>query len=173
MAEPYVAQIGMFGFSWAPRGYALCEGQLLAVSSNDALFSLIGTIYGGDGRTTFALPDMRGRLPMHHGQGPGLSERRIGGKFGGETVTLTVNEIPSHTHSVNASTANTTNSPSNAVFGPSAQGTSQYLATQTATETLTMDTVAHDGGSRSHTNMMPSLTINFSIALYGIYPQRH
>jgi microcystin-dependent protein len=162
----------MFGFSWAPRGWALCEGQLLPISSNDALFSLIGTIYGGDGRTTFGLPDMRGRLPMHHGRGPGLSERGIGAKFGTDSVTLTVNEMPSHTHIVNASTENTTNSPNGAIFGPSA-GATQYLPNGTYGGIMNRDTVARDGGNRSHTNMMPSLTINFSIALYGVYPSRH
>lgn len=173
MAEPYVAQIGMFGFSWAPRGYALCEGQLLAIASNDALFSLIGTIYGGDGRVTFGLPDMRGRLPMHQGHGPGLSPRQVGARFGSETVTLTVNQIPSHTHSVSASTGNATNLPTNAVFGPSAGGVNQYRVGATVSGELTENTVAYDGGSRSHSNMMPSLTINFSIALIGIYPSRH
>lgn len=172
MAEPYVAQIGMFGFNWAPRGYALCEGQLLAISSNDALFSLIGTIYGGDGRTSFALPDMRGRLPMHQGHGPGLSERRIGGRLGTDSVTLTVSQIPQHTHTVSASTLNTTNSPTNAVFGPSAAG-DQYLTNQPASGAMAVQTIASDGGNRSHTNMMPSITINFSIALYGVYPPRH
>ncbi|MBD3756388.1 MAG: phage tail protein, partial [Gammaproteobacteria bacterium] len=98
MSEPFVGEIRMFAGNFAPRGWAFCDGQLLAVSQNDALFSLLGTIYGGDGRTTFGLPDMRGRIPVHQGSGPGLSPRRLGSKSGAETETLTVNQMPSHTH---------------------------------------------------------------------------
>ena len=105
MSEPFVGEIRMFAGNFAPRGWAFCDGQLLAVSQNDALFSLLGTIYGGDGRTTFGLPDMRGRIPIHAGHGPGLSERRLGAKGGAEQVTLTVNQMPSHGHPARADTA--------------------------------------------------------------------
>ncbi|MDF1642497.1 phage tail protein, partial [Thalassolituus oleivorans] len=104
MSEPFVGEIRMFAGNFAPRGWAFCDGQLMAVSQNDALFSLLGTVYGGDGRTTFGLPDMRGRLPVHQGQGPGLSLRRLGARYGEENVTLTVNEIPPHSHGFMAST---------------------------------------------------------------------
>ena len=103
MSEPFVGEIRMFAGNFAPRGWAFCDGQLLATSQNDALFSLLGTIYGGDGRTTFGLPDLRGRIPVHAGTGPGLSPRRLGAKAGAEKVTLTVNELPSHTHDLVAS----------------------------------------------------------------------
>ncbi|MEQ9567295.1 MAG: tail fiber protein, partial [Pseudomonadales bacterium] len=104
MSEPFVGEIRMFAGNFAPRGWAYCDGQLLAVSQNDALFSLLGTIYGGDGRTTFGLPDMRGRIPLHAGTGPGLSPRRLGSKSGSEKETLTVNQLASHSHGFNANT---------------------------------------------------------------------
>ena len=107
MSEPFVGEVRMFAGNFAPRGWAFCDGQLLAVSQNDALFSLLGTIYGGDGRTTFGLPDMRGRVAIHAGSGPGLSPRRLGAKAGSEKETLTVNQMPSHTHAWQGSTANT------------------------------------------------------------------
>ena len=103
MSEPFVGEIRMFAGNFAPRGWAFCDGQLLAVSQNDALFSLLGTIYGGDGRTTFGLPDLRGRVPIHAGSGPGLSPRRLGAKAGAENVTLTVNQLPSHSHRLSGS----------------------------------------------------------------------
>jgi microcystin-dependent protein len=110
MAEPYLAEIKMFGGNFAPIGYAMCDGQLLAIAQNDALFTLIGTTYGGDGQTTFALPDMRGRLPLHWGQGPGLSFRNLGEAAGSENVTLTTNQIPNHSHPLTAN-AGAPNSP--------------------------------------------------------------
>ena len=102
MSEPFIGEIRMFAGSFAPRGWALCDGQLLAVSQNDALFSLLGTIYGGDGRTTFGLPDMRGRIPIHFGSGPGLTPRTLGNKFGSEHETLITNQLPSHSHTLQA-----------------------------------------------------------------------
>ncbi len=161
----------MFAGNFAPRGWAFCDGQLLAVSQNDALFSLIGTIYGGDGRTTFGLPDMRGRLSIHAGSGPGLSPRRLGAKSGSENETLTVNQLPSHTHNFNVST------------DPGVESTpaGRYLAASPnarvfrpvpATSSLRTQSVSNTGGSRSHTNLMPFLCLNFIIALFGIYPSR-
>lgn len=172
MSEPFVGEIRMFAGNFAPRGWAFCDGQLLAVSQNDALFSLLGTIYGGDGRTTFGLPDMRGRIPIHAGQGPGLSQRRLGAKAGAENVTLTVNQLPSHTHPMEAATETaTTANPSNA-----------FVATGNAIELFIGDppdsnfassAITNVGGSRSHTNIQPFLCIHFIIALFGIYPSRH
>ncbi|WP_306050765.1 phage tail protein [Oceaniradius stylonematis] len=173
MSEPFVGEIRMFAGNFAPRGWAFCDGQLLAVSQNDALFSLLGTIYGGDGRTTFGLPDMRGRLPIHAGHGPGLSERRLGAKGGTEKVTLTVNQLPSHTHPEQGTTSNA-NLPD-----PSGNrlGTSTVLEPFSATEALDVNmaatAVSRTGGSQSHTNLMPYLCVHFIIALFGIYPSRH
>lgn len=173
MSDPYVAQISTFAFGFAPRGYALCQGQLLAISSNDALYSLIGTIYGGDGRTSFALPDMRGRLPMHEGQGPGLSFHPIGARFGMEDVFLSSSNLPTHTHAVKSTdSVATEGNATNAVLATAANLQSPYGAGP-ASGTLDMPTLSNAGGNQPHNNMMPSLTINFSIALYGVYPSRH
>ncbi len=172
MSEPFVGEIRMFAGNFAPRGWAFCDGQLLAVSQNDALFSLLGTIYGGDGRTTFGLPDLRGRIPIHAGSGPGLSPRRLGAKAGSENETLTVNQLPSHGHPMRGSNQNT-------LFAPP-QG--RIVGTQTQIDlfrTLDQDanmatsSITNIGGSRSHTNLMPFLCIHFIIALVGIYPSRH
>jgi len=172
MSEPYVGEIRMFAGNFAPRGWAFCDGQLLAVSQNDALFSLLGTIYGGDGRTTFGLPDLRGRIPIHAGHGPGLSERRLGAKGGEETVTLTVNQLPSHTHPLQCSSQNALQtSPNGTVLG---QATSIDLYRVTEPDaSLSSQSITNTGGSRSHTNEMPYLCIHFIIALFGIYPSRH
>lgn len=171
MSEPFVGEIRMFAGNFAPRGWAFCDGQLLAVSQNDALFSLLGTIYGGDGRTTFGLPDLRGRIPIHAGTGPGLSPRRLGAKFGTEEETLTVNQLPSHTHPLQASSQNTLQaSPQGNVLG---QPTSIDLYRVTAPDAdLSTSSITGVGGSRSHSNLMPFLCVNFIIALFGIYPSR-
>lgn len=172
MSEPFVGEIRMFAGNFAPRGWAFCDGQLLAVSQNDALFSLLGTIYGGDGRTTFGLPDLRGRIPIHAGHGPGLSERRLGAKGGAETVTLTVNQIPSHGHGFTASPDFATEAnPQNNVLA--ASPTVDLYIEESALLPMSPDALTHVGGSRSHTNMMPFLCVNFIIALFGIYPSRH
>ncbi len=177
MSEPFVGEIRMFAGNFAPRGWAYCDGQLLAVSQNDALFSLLGTIYGGDGRTTFGLPDMRGRTPIHAGSGPGLSARRLGSKAGTEKVTLTVNQMPSHSHDWKATTATATNrSP---VGSPNAFSYAQPSITDVFRDgnpslvDFKSTAVSAVGGSRSHTNFMPYLCIHFIIALFGIYPSRH
>ena len=172
MSEPFVGEIRMFAGNFAPRGWAFCDGQLLAVSQNDALFSLLGTIYGGDGRTTFGLPDMRGSLTVHAGQGPGLSERRLCAKGGAEKVTLTVNQLPSHSHAYQASTASgDQSSPIGNVLAGRA-GDATYTE-DTAITPMSSNSVSHVGGSQSHTNLMPYLCINYIIALIGIYPSRH
>jgi microcystin-dependent protein len=171
MSEPFVGEIRMFAGNFAPRGWAFCDGQLLAVSQNDALFSLLGTIYGGDGRTTFGLPDLRGRLPIHAGSGPGLSPRSLGAKFGAENVTLVEHQLPSHSHTIKASNA----------VGNQKDGTqiaagqlSRTYVNDAAPDVLLHDSsVANTGGSRSHTNLMPFLCVHFIVALFGIYPSRH
>ncbi len=172
MSEPFVGEIRMFAGNFAPRGWAYCDGQLLAVSQNDALFSLLGTIYGGDGRTTFGLPDLRGRIPLHQGTGPGLSPRRLGSKSGAENETLTTNQLASHTHDWNANTAAATgDSPSGKVVAGSAFPPFYNATNQTVD--FASDMIANTGGSGSHTNLMPTLCIHFIIALFGIYPSRN
>lgn len=164
----------MFAGNFAPRGWAFCDGQLLAVSQNDALFSLLGTIYGGDGRTTFGLPDLRGRLPIHAGQGPGLSQRRLGSKGGAENVTLTVNQLPNHNHVPECAdfAGNSFGDPGSKSL---AAGTNNrvYSSETSNTAAFHSNTIGNTGGSRSHTNLMPSLCVHFIIALFGIYPSRH
>ena len=174
MSEPFVGEIRMFAGNFAPRGWALCEGQLLAVSSNDALFSLLGTIYGGDGRTTFGLPDLRGRVPLHTGggTGPGLSTRRLGEKGGTENETLTAGELPSHTHAMRASTS-LGNVPGPAGRVPSTSTSFEAYIDEPPSVALATDAITDVGGSRSHTNLQPSLCIYFIIALVGIYPSRN
>lgn len=172
MSEPFVGEVRMFAGNFAPRGWAFCDGQLLAVSQNDALFSLLGTIYGGDGRTTFGLPDLRGRIPIHAGSGPGLSPRRLGAKAGAENVTLTVNQLPSHGHDLQA-----VNSPANNQ-DPATRGFGSALGVDLYAEDLdpvnmSTQAVSSLGGSRSHSNLMPFLCIHYIIALVGIYPSRH
>lgn len=178
MSEPYVGEIRMFAGNFSPRGWAYCDGQLLAVSQNDALFSLLGTIYGGDGRTTFGLPDMRGRLPVHNGQGPGLSDRRLGGKGGAEKETLVSNQIPSHNHAFMASGQPAMEiSPTGRVLAktPADAGDNFYAppADPSLQVNLLHGVVGRAGGTQSHTNLMPFLCVNFIIALFGVYPSRH
>lgn len=172
MSEPFVGEIRMFAGNFAPRGWAFCDGQLLAVSQNDALFSLLGTIYGGDGRTTFGLPDLRGRIPIHAGHGPGLSERRLGAKGGSEKETLTVNQLPSHGHPMRASSDTALDIPPAGKVLAESTVASMYVNEQQTTN-LNSDSISNVGGSRSHTNLMPFLCVNFIIALVGIYPSRH
>ncbi|WP_245926793.1 phage tail protein [Breoghania corrubedonensis] len=164
----------MFAGNFAPRGWAFCDGQLLAVSQNDALFSLFGTIYGGDGRTTFGLPDLRGRIPLHQGQGPGLSERRLGSKSGAEYETLTVNQMPSHSHPFSGSTAEgeSDGSPFDRVVA-NTEGFTLYLADEPQLASMANTAISNIGGSRQHTNLMPTLCVHFIVALFGIYPSRH
>ena len=171
MSEPFVGEIRMFAGNFAPQGWAYCDGQLLAVSSNDALFSLLGTIYGGDGRTTFGLPDLRGRIPIHAGTGPGLSPRRLGDKAGDETETLTVPELPSHTHAWrgHSGAAEGQTPISASVAAPS----SNLFDSQTYNlGVLRASLVGATGGSQAHANLMPALCVHFIIALFGVYPSR-
>jgi microcystin-dependent protein len=173
MPEPFVGEIKMFAGNFAPRAWALCDGQLLSISQNDALFSLLGTIYGGDGRTTFGLPDLRGRIPIHMGSGPGLTERRLGSKSGTEKVTLTANQIPNHTHTVTGdSAAGQEGSPSGKVPAQATVGVYTRNPIAAAIRPLNEQSISAVGGSQQHTNEMPFLCIHFIIALYGIYPSR-
>ena len=172
MSEPFVGQIKMFAGNFAPRGWAYCDGQLLDVSQNDALFSLLGTIYGGDGRTTFGLPDLRGRIPIHAGSGPGLSPRNIGAKAGVERVTLNQDQLPVHGHPMKASAdAATTPNPGSNVVGETLT-TTPYID-DTPGVGFHANAVTSVGSSQSHDNMMPFLAVRFIIALFGVYPSRH
>ncbi len=172
MSDPFVGEIRMFAGTFAPLGFAFCDGQLLAVSQNDALFSLLGTFYGGDGRNTFGLPDLRGRIPVHMGQGPGLSNRPIGQKTGVEQVTLTTNQLPAHSHSPQAvNSPGNASSPASAVFGNASGG--NFYTSGAPTLAMNAAAVSSTGGNQPHTNFMPYQCINFIIALVGIYPSRN
>lgn len=165
----------MFGGNFAPAGWAFCEGQLLPISENDALFALIGTTYGGDGQSTFSLPDLRGRIPIHQGQGPGLSSRTLAESLGSESVTLNVNQIPPHNHSIlgSPSVGNSTGAGNSAI----AAGTIGRVYTNDTTPAnlgdMNAGSIINTGGSQPHNNMMPYLCINFIISLYGIFPTQN
>jgi microcystin-dependent protein len=176
MSEPFIAEIKIFAGNFAPRGYAFCNGALLPISQNTALFSVIGTAYGGDGRTTTALPNLQGRTPMHKGQGPGLSSRRLGERSGFETATLSTTQMPAHNHpaQVTLSPGNEDDpSPNTYLAAGPTQATLIYGDNNaTLNGTLVDSALPNAGGSQSHTNMQPYLTMNFIIALVGIYPSR-
>jgi microcystin-dependent protein len=170
MSEPFIGEIRMFGGSFAPAGWAFCNGQLMPISENDALFTLLGTTYGGDGQETFGLPDLQGRMPIHFGQGPGISQTyQIGEAAGVESVTVSVNQLPTHNHALMAS-----NDPGNAT-GPGGNllsnpfNTFPYFPAAGSLQ-LNAQTLAPQGGSQPHDNMMPFLCISFIISLFGIFP---
>ena len=168
MAQPYVGEIRLFAGNFAPAGWMFCEGQLLPISENETLFQLIGTTYGGDGESTFALPDFRGRVPVHQGNGLILAETG-----GAESVTLTVNQIPAHSHPLIASTAASTLSPAGAFLSvptSSQQGVLTYVSGQTPAVALNPATVTPIGGSQPHDNFQPYLCVDFIISLFGIFP---
>jgi microcystin-dependent protein len=169
MAQPYVGEVRMFAGNFAPAGWMFCEGQLIAISENETLFQLIGTTYGGDGQSTFALPDLRGRLPIHQGSAPGGSTYSMAESGGVEQVTLTTNQMPSHTHPMVASTtiANSSN-PANAILATSSQ-VSMYFGGNTNTN-MNTTAISSAGGNQPHTNIQPFLCVDFIISLYGIYP---
>lgn len=172
MADPYLAEIRMFGGNFAPRGWALCNGQLLSIAQNTALFSLLGTTYGGDGKTTFALPDLRGRAPIHFGQGPGLTPRDLGESDGTETVTLLTTEMPAHTHLLNCNNSvqfTSSPTPEGSVLGTV---DSLNLYAPNANTTMSPTSIGVSGSSQPHNNMQPYLCVNFIIALEGIFPPR-
>jgi microcystin-dependent protein len=167
MSTPFLGQITIFAGNFAPRGYAFCQGQILSISQNTALFSLLGTTYGGDGRTTFALPDLRGRVPVGAGQGPGLTAQSVGETSGQETVTLTTQQLPPHTHSIQVT--NAPSDTSNPVGAVPAKGGSYSKGAPTGTAANATQT----GGGQPHSNLQPSLGLNYIIALEGIYPSRN
>ena len=170
-ATPYIGTIMLFGGNFAPAGWAQCDGQLLPISQYDALFSLIGTTYGGDGQTTFALPDLRSRVPLHQGQGPGLSSYIIGQNGGAEAVTLTGGQMAAHSHpALGNSAAGTSNTPAGNVWA--VNPTSIYISGASANTTMNPAAIANNGGSQPHDNMLPFSTLNFCIALEGIYPSQ-
>ena len=172
MADPFVAEIRIFPFNFAPKGWAFCNGQLMPISQNTALFSLLGTTYGGDGKSTFALPNLQGAAPLHPGQGSGLSQYFLGQQGGSETVTLLESEIPSHAHTMRCSIDPAdVQAPSNArVLARSGPGFA--YSTGAASAQLAFQALAPGGGGLPHNNLMPYLTLNFNIALQGVFPAR-
>ena len=180
MSEQFLGEIRMFGGNYAPNGWAFCNGQLLSISQNNALFALVGTVYGGDGQTTFALPNLQGRLAVGEGNGPSLTPRTIGEVAGNETVTLTTTQLPMHNHpaTVTTATGNLTGPANNALPAEPA-GTTATLYVVPGTTTITtvaMDPLsigANSGGNQPHDNMMPALCVSFIIALQGIFPSRN
>lgn len=170
MSQPFTGEIQMFGGIFAPRGWALCDGQLLAINENEALFTLLGTTYGGDGRTTFGLPDLRGRVPIHQGTGPGMTIRKLGAMGGAETVALSAGELPAHSHAMQAST-NAANSadPTGSVL---AEASADIYVAEAPDEVLA-SSISDNGSSQAHGNVMPFGTANYIIALFGIYPSRN
>ena len=179
--NPFLGEMKMFGGNFAPRGWAFCDGQLLSINANQALFSLLGTIYGGDGRTTFALPDLRGRAPLHAGHGPGLTDRRLGARGGSEHNILNTTQLPSHTHSASG-TLNATNNTLGNERTPAGRNLAgnatneQYTTNATdspmATNNVTV-TIGNTGGNQAVNNMQPWEAVNYIIALQGVFPSRN
>ena len=177
MSDPFLGEIFMAGFNFAPQGFAKCDGQLVPESQNQSLFAILGTTYGGDSNF-FRLPDLRGRAPVHEGQGPGLPSKSLGQKDGAETVTLlaNANDLPAHTHTLRATNNDATaNSPGGNVLANPTVGVQAYKLNPSAVSRVGMNpaAVASTGSGQAHTNVQPSLTINFFIALTGIFPSRN
>ena len=173
MADPFVAEIRIFPFNFPPKGWAWCNGQLMPISQNTALFSLLGTTYGGDGKSNFALPDMQGNAPMHPGEGPGLSLHDLGETGGSETVTLLESEIPAHSHSLMSlgAPANRTN-PAGNTFARASQGNAYVAPAGAPLVSMANQAITPAGGDQPHNNMQPYLTFYFNIALQGVFPPR-
>lgn len=169
--DPFVAEIRIFPFNFAPKGWAFCDGQILPLSQNTALFSLLGTTYGGDGKSNFALPNMQGNAPMHPGQGPGLSLHDLGETGGSDTVSLLESEIPSHSHAFTVSASDANSQTPDGQLLAAGVGIGQYAAPGALTN-LSDNAIAPAGGDQPHNNMQPYLTLNFCIALQGVYPPR-
>jgi microcystin-dependent protein len=173
MVDPFVAEIRMFAGNFAPAGWALCNGQILPISQNTALFSLLGTIYGGDGKSTFALPDLQATSPLHPGQGPGLSRRDLGERGGSANVTLISNEMPIHTHTgMAAGSGSGQADPTGAVFASGQRGRPPAYGLGTTRVPMSPFSIGIAGSSLPHNNLPPYLAVTFIIALQGIFPQR-
>jgi microcystin-dependent protein len=173
MSEPFIAEVKIFAGNFAPRSWAFCDGQLLPIAQNTALFSLVGTFYGGDGRTTLGLPNLQGRAAMHPGRGPGLTPRTLAQRSGTETVTLSQAQMPAHTHTMTAS--NETDDPLPTPVGNTpARSSGPYVYRQTSSNLVNLapQAVPNVGGNQAHNNIQPSLVLNFIIALQGTYPSR-
>lgn len=173
MSSPYIGEIRMFGGNFAPAGWAFCDGSIIAISENDALFTLIGTTYGGDGQETFALPDLRGRLPIHTGSGPGLSNRILAETGGTESVSLSTTQIPAHAHALlgSSSQASALNPAGAVVASPT--NIDLYRPGSTPTQALASNAISPVGGSQPHDNTQPFLCISFIISLFGIFPTQN
>lgn len=170
MSEPFIAEIRIFAGNFAPRNWALCDGQLLQIAQNTALFSLVGTTYGGDGRTTFGLPNLQGRAPMHAGRGPGLANRRLGEMGGVTTITLSEAQMPNHTHTLVASSDDGDSlNPNSSHVGA---GNNMFTSSTTGLGAMAAGSLPAGGGGQAHSNLQPSLTLNFIIALAGLFPSR-
>lgn len=175
MSEPFLAEIRIFSFNFAPRGWAYCDGQLLPIAQNTSLFSLIGTTYGGDGRTTTALPNLQGRSPMHPGRGPGLTARKLGERVGTETVSLNEAQIPSHNHTWTSTNNDATSTQPAGLYVSKHQDDNRgfmYKINPSLNATFASAAIGTGGGSQPHENMQPYLTLGFCIALVGTYPSR-
>ncbi len=170
MSEPFLAEIRLVGFNFAPRGWAFCDGQIMPINQNQSLYSLLGTTYGGDGRTSFALPDLRGRTPLHVGSSNG-NDHALGNKAGAETITLSQDQMPNHDHNLKAT--------SDAASAPTASGnvlgkaSTQLYNTAQSLQTMNPAAVSSVGGNQAHNNMQPYLALNFCIALKGLFPSRN
>ena len=176
MADPFIGEIKIFPYTFAPRFWASCDGQLLPISQNTALFSILGVTYGGDGRNTVGLPDLKGRAPMHPGRGPGLTSRYLGEEIGSDTVVLVEPNLPVHSHDVaGVRRPGTSDTPDSTLFpatdfNPSVE---QYIRTETNLESMASASLATAGGGQEHENRQPSLLMHFCIALLGTYPSRN
>ena len=173
-STPYIGNVIMFGGNFPPNGWAFCQGQLLSIANYDTLFNLIGTTYGGDGVQTFGLPDLRGRVPIHMGQGGGLSPYVIGQMAGVENVTVTSQQMPAHSHSLAVSSNVATNAvPASGLIPGQQTGGNLYAPASAADTNLSASTVGIGGGSQPHDNLQPYLSVNFCIALFGVFPSQN
>jgi microcystin-dependent protein len=173
-SQPYLGEIRMFAGNFAPFGWALCNGQIMSIQQNTALFSLLGTMYGGNGQTTFALPDLQGRVPIHQGQSTFGTNYNVGEIAGSESVTLTDQEMPAHTHAVSVAAIGTTDSPVNGYPATDPAGNvAQFKANTTANAAMNANAVRPTGGSQPHANIQPTLAVTYIIALTGVYPSRN